>query len=484
VTLALLHRRLTAALALSALVAFAAGAGATPALLLVGGAIAAAAVRLPPPAWAEWVERGARLGILALCAWMLYVAFVLRQDFMPAVMAMLLFLLVAESARSLEARNDGRLYLLSFSLLLAATAFYPGLAFAAAFVAYVVLATLALTVGYLRRQAERFSVPGVRPGRGLLATLVALSAVTLLVSATLFVLFPRLPRQWNVQGRRPGGEMMAGFSDEVRLGQHGGRIGSNPETAFRVEFLDAPPASPGSIYWRGRSFDHFDGVRWSRTRGMGARSWGRSSYAARWEGGTQRMRIFGGPPEARVLFGPHAVLAVEPRSAIRVMQEASGDVVFLGSDAPVYTVVSTARQPSDATLRAAVRETGVPGRYLQLPALDPAVGRLADSLTAGHEHRVDRVRAVERYLRGELAYSLDLPRTAAEATVEGFLFSRRAGHCEYFSTAMVALLRSVGIPARNVTGFAGGEWNEFGGYLVVTGDQAHSWVEVWFGEMG
>lgn len=484
-TLALLHRRLTAALALSALLAFAAGAGISAGVLVVGAVLAATAVRLPPPAWSARVEQAARLGILGLCAWMLYVAFILRQDFMPAVMAMLLFLLVAESARSLDARNDTRLYLLSFSLLLASTAFYPGLGFAGAFAAFVVLGTLALTAGYLRRQAERFEVPGVRLGRRMAVTIAVLSLGTLLLSATLFVLFPRLPRQWNVQGRRPAGEMMAGFGNEVRLGQHGGRIGSNPQTAFRVEFLDGPPANPAATYWRGRAFDEFDGVRWSRSRGMDFPVPQYGFYRDRWQGPAQRFRIFGGPPETRVLFAPHAALSVQPRSAIRVLQQASGDIVFDGSDAPVYTVVSTARQPSDDALRALPADRWRdPERYLQLPPLDPAVRRLADSLTAGAEHRIDRVRAVERYLSTELAYSLDLPATARDATVEGFLFRRRAGHCEYFSTSMVMLLRSVGIPARNVTGFAGGEWNAFGGYLAVTGNQAHSWVEVWFGGLG
>ena len=484
--LALLHRRATAAMALSALVAFGAGAGFSAGVWMVAAALAAAAVRLPPSAWGPWVERVARAGILGLCAWMLYVAFVLRQDFMPAVMAMLLFLLVAESARPLDARNDTRLYLLAFALLLASTAFYPGLAFAAAFVAFVVLATLALTLGYLRREAERFHAPAVRPGRRLLLTLAALSCVTLMLASALFVLFPRLPRQWNVQGRRPGGELMAGFSDQVRLGQHGGRIGSNPEVAFRVEFLDAPPADAAATLWRGRSFDHFDGERWTRTR---ARAWAPSPAAAyygrRWGTGTQRVRIFGGPPEAPVLFGPHAVLGVEARSAIRVRQDRTDDLPYQGSDVPVYTVVSTRRPPPDEALRRSADRAGAQlAPYLQLPELDPRVRRLADSLTAGVPDRIDRVRAVERYLSGELAYTLDLPETRADATVEGFLFRRRAGHCEYFSTAMVVMLRSLGIPARNVTGFAGGEWNRFGDYLAVTGNQAHSWVEVWFGELG
>jgi len=461
-----------------------AGAGASPAAVLAAGALAVACFRLPPPEWSVWIERITRIVVVGLCAWMLYVAFVLVQDFMPAVVAMLLFLLAAESVRSVDAKNDTRLYLLSFALLLAATAYYPGLGFAAAFIAFIVLSTLALMVGYLRRQSERFGMPGVRLGRRMMTTIAALSAVTLLVSAALFVLFPRLPRQWNVQGRAGGGDMMAGFSDEVRLGQHGGRIVGNPEVAFRVEFPDGTPTQTGALYWRGRSFDHFDGVRWRRSQGLRASS--PASFGPRWGGQTHTVRIFGGPPEASVLFGNHPILTVQPRSAIRVFHDRTGDVRYAGTDAPVYTVTSGNPRPSERLLQAAAGPDPRAGtEYLQLPGdLDRRVGRLADSLTAGLATRIDRVRAVERWLSTELSYTLELPQTRADATVEGFLFRRRAGHCEYFSTAMVMMLRAAGIPSRNVTGFLGGEWNTFGDYLAVTGNDAHSWVEAWFPGLG
>lgn len=481
---ALLHRRLTAAMALSALLAFMAGAGVSVEGVIAAGVLAFAAMRLPPEGWGVWIERASRLIILALCAWMLYVAFVVGGDFLPAVMAMLLFLLAAESLRPLPTKNDTRLYLLSFALLLAATAYYPGLGFAASFVAFIVFSTLAMTAGYLRRQAERFRVADVRLGRRMLITVGALSGVVLLVSASLFILFPRLPRQWNVQGRRGGGDVMAGFSDEVRLGQHGGRISDNPEVAFRVEFEDSVPAA--EQYWRGRSYDRFDGERWTSTRRLPRLAYGPELYGRRWGEPIRRMRIFGGPPEAEVLFGPHPVLAVQARSAIRVWQHPTGDIWYTGSDAPVYAVTTAGGRPSEAAFREsdARPDPSISRPWLQLPRLDPRIGRLADSLRAGYTSRIDRVRAIERYLSTELRYTLELPDTRADATVEGFLFNRRAGHCEYFSTAMVMLLRSAGIPSRNVTGFLGGEWNEYGDYLAVTGNDAHSWVEVWFPGLG
>ncbi|HEU0053989.1 MAG TPA: DUF3488 and transglutaminase-like domain-containing protein, partial [Longimicrobium sp.] len=486
-SLALLHRRLVAGMALAALAAFAAGAGMSPAVAVSALLLAGSAWRLPPRHVSVWIERASRLGILALCGWMFYVAFVLAEDFMPAVLGMLLFLLVTESLRSLEARNDMRLYSLSFALLIAATAYYPGLGFAAAFVAYVALATLGMMVGYLRRQSERFRAGPVRIGARFLWTTAALSGITLLMSGALFVVFPRLPRQWNVQGRRGGEGAMAGFSDRVVLGQHGGRIQSNPDIAFRVEFPagDGPPPGYAEVHWRGRSFDNFDGREWLRSRGVPPTGLAPQEYAARWGGPFISGRIFGGPEGAPVLFGPHPVISVTPRSAVRVVRGATGDLLVFGTDAPVYTFVSAASAPRDEWLRAATgRDDPELAPYLQLPPLSPRVRALADSLMAGKATRLDQARAVEAWFHSSFRYTLDLPQTRSLATVEGFLFRRKEGHCEYFASAMVVLLRSRGIPARNVTGFLGGEWNENGKYLAVTGNDAHAWVEAWFPRYG
>jgi protein-glutamine gamma-glutamyltransferase len=482
VKLARLHRRLVSAMALAALAAYASGDGMTFPAMATAFALALSLVWLPGPRAGAGIERATRVGVLALFAWLVYGAFVLRQDFMPGIIALLLFLLGGEALRPLGARNDMRLYSLTFALLIASTAFYPGLGFAVGFVVYVALAVLAMMVGYLRREAERFRGGGqVRVGPGFLATTAALSLVTLAMSAAVFVFFPRLPRAWTMQGRRGAGGEVAGFSDRVSIGEFGGRIGSNPEVMFRVEFPDRPPADAEDIHWRGRSFNVFDGETWSRTRATAAADMPPGAYAARWGGPFRRMRVFGGPPGADVLFGPHPVVMIHPRSAVRPYRGRSGDVFYSGTDNPVYTVVSTFARPTDEQLRRAPVNDGPDLReYLQLPALEPRVWRLADSLAAGQTTRIGQVRAIERWLRGTFTYTLDLPSSESEATLEGFLFRRRAGHCEYFSTALAVLLRARGIPARNVNGFLGGEWNDNGRYLAVTGNDAHSWVEVWF----
>jgi hypothetical protein len=66
-------------------------------------------------------------------------------------------------------------------------------------------------------------------------------------------------------------------------------------------------------------------------------------------------------------------------------------------------------------------------------------------------------------------------------TVDDFLLRERRGHCEYFAAGMVALLSSLGTPARIVGGFYGGKLNPLTGYFVVRREDAHAWVEAYDG---
>ena len=78
---------------------------------------------------------------------------------------------------------------------------------------------------------------------------------------------------------------------------------------------------------------------------------------------------------------------------------------------------------------------------------------------------------------GRYRYSLNMAiQDATIDPVEDFLFNRRAGHCEYFASALVLMLRSVGIPARLVTGFKGGVLSS-DGTLQIQQRFAHAWVE-------
>jgi len=91
----------------------------------------------------------------------------------------------------------------------------------------------------------------------------------------------------------------------------------------------------------------------------------------------------------------------------------------------------------------------------------------------------NKARAIEKYLRRNYGYTLQLLPATVPDPLANFLFERRKGHCEYFASAMAVMLRAIGIPSRVVTGFMSGVYNPLTGWQVVRASDAHSWVEAW-----
>jgi transglutaminase-like putative cysteine protease len=147
--------------------------------------------------------------------------------------------------------------------------------------------------------------------------------------------------------------------------------------------------------------------------------------------------------------------------------------------------LSAAAEPQDEVLEGEVlgdggQADGAPAAVaptLDLHGVSPRMAQLAADV-AGDGTPARRAERLERYLIEELDYTLDLVGRVSAAPIEDFLFTYRRGHCEYFASAMVLLLRAQGIHARLVTGFLGGELNPLG-YVVVRQANAHAWVEAW-----
>ncbi|MGE7676028.1 transglutaminase TgpA family protein [Lysinibacillus sp. NPDC094403] len=125
-------------------------------------------------------------------------------------------------------------------------------------------------------------------------------------------------------------------------------------------------------------------------------------------------------------------------------------------------------------------------RFLQLPnTLPQRVENLAKEITQNKASVYDQIKAVEKYFSSHgFRYDKKEVATPAEGQdyVDQFLFDTKVGYCDNFSTSMVVLLRSVGIPARWVKGFAPGNPGRMTDGLReyrITNDNAHSWVEAY-----
>ena len=113
----------------------------------------------------------------------------------------------------------------------------------------------------------------------------------------------------------------------------------------------------------------------------------------------------------------------------------------------------------------------------EIPALDSVIAEMKISGT----NEDQKLRAVQNFFAGKFTYSLwqgpDKPATTNETALTRFLLHSRSGHCEYFATATVMLLRELGIPARYAVGYYVHEPSGHG--YVVRERDAHAWCLVW-----
>ncbi|MBI3960432.1 MAG: transglutaminase domain-containing protein, partial [Chloroflexi bacterium] len=153
-----------------------------------------------------------------------------------------------------------------------------------------------------------------------------------------------------------------------------------------------------------------------------------------------------------------------------------------------YTVVSNLTDITERALREATVDypLAISTPYLQLPDdFSPRIVNLAGEVAGSADDSVyDRVKRVERFLRG-YAYdeAIEAPGEDQDP-LEYFLFEIQRGYCDYYASAMATMLRSLGIPARTVSGYAEGLYDEETGIFVITERDAHTWVEVYFPAYG
>ena len=125
-------------------------------------------------------------------------------------------------------------------------------------------------------------------------------------------------------------------------------------------------------------------------------------------------------------------------------------------------------------------------QYLQLPEdFSADIQQLALDLTAELDNPYDKAYAITKYLRENIEYSETFPAIPQwKDPLESFLFTYKSGFCNYYASAEVLMLRSLGIPARFAVGYAQGEFNKAEGLYTVRQKDSHAWPEVYFNDYG
>ncbi|HEY1338461.1 MAG TPA: DUF3488 and transglutaminase-like domain-containing protein, partial [Bryobacteraceae bacterium] len=354
---------------------------------------------------------------------------------------------------------------------------------------YLLFAIMALSSGEIRRSIERAPATArigrkrFHPRLAVLSSTVAFGILAL--TAGLFFILPRTAEATFARfiSHRI---FLPGFSNNVTLGQIG-EIKTSSRPVMHVRMWNRE--LPGALKWRGGALTDFDGKRWFNP-----------------DVSTDRLTVDDGhidliPPDRR-RSGPHlqydvSVDALETEALFFAGTPERLDLrsrwIFrtetgsykLGTAPPpgfLYSVYSVVEPPPERMQRfypPPALPLSARAQFLQLPRIDRRIGELAAWMTAGKLTDLDRARAIERRLRTEYGYTLDLPETETPDPLAYFLFTRKKGHCEYFASAMTVMLRTLGIPARLATGFQSGVYNPISDLWVVRASDAHTWVEAW-----
>jgi len=312
----------------------------------------------------------------------------------------------------------------------------------------------------------KFNVP-LRSG---LRSVLQLMLIGLPLAVATFWLFPRLASpMWGVPDRalaRPG------LSESMRPNDWLDLM-TDDTPALRVRFFGPTPRQD-QMYWRGPTLWRFDGEEWTRplwARGLPAPE--TQSASMQWD-----YELEVEPTDRRQLVALDLPLHAPANS------ELLGDY-SLRAARPLASLTRW-RMQSAPPRRHEPKLTVM----LRQVALDLPEGFNPRTLALAHQWRREAgnddaaiVRRALEWIRVEFAYTLDTPPWGRNA-VDEFLFETKAGFCQHFSSSFVVLMRGAGIPARVVTGYAGGYRNPLGDYWVVRQSDAHAWAEVWLPDRG
>ncbi|WP_180013230.1 DUF3488 and transglutaminase-like domain-containing protein [Acinetobacter sp. YH16031] len=377
-------------------------------------------------------------------------------------------------AKSLETKNRRDLIILfNFALFVAASSFLYSQSFGMAIV--IILCLLSSLIGLYRIQTSEFQQSQQSPRIALQQDAKYVGRFVLYALPffiLLFIFFPRLPPLWHIP--IPENKGITGIGDSMSPGDIAELSQSNA-LAFRIigDVSKLPPRS--ELYWRALVLDEYDGQRWT------------SSFI-------NQQPLIRQPGEVVPVSSSgwnYQYLAADP-SVFWVM----GLEKSMPLERRYYNRQDWSIVPRRLTQRVEPihlqwlgsqnTESILPEQFVQRlntqtqSHLDSQAQQLAQRLylQSGEDPRRYIRTVLNWYQQNHFVYTLK-PGVLGKNRIDEFLFKSRQGFCEHYASSFVMLMRYVGIPARVVTGYQGGQLAPDGKSWEVRQLDAHAWTEVW-----
>ncbi len=404
-----------------------------------------------PPRW---------LLLVVTLACVLAIAATFRTLFGREVGVTLLILLAALKLLEIRAVRDVTV-LIYLSCFVIITNFFYSQSIPTALFMLVTLLVIMATWVHLQTGTLAFK-PRLR-----IAGVLLLQAIPL--SLIIFVLFPRV--QGPLWGMPQDAYASSGLSDSMAPGSLS-KLSLSDAVAFRVVFNGKEP-SRDQMYWRGPVLWDFDGTSWKR---------GRNATLQR-----PVLTDATTPVDYTVTLEAHNkpwLFVLDMPAKISIPADLAPDFQVLSR-----TPVNARTRYSATSLLSYRANLGEPPQQLQRAlALPPGYNPQARKLAAEWRTRSDSdmalvQTALDYFNRNGFEYTLEPPLLGTNS-VDDFMFTTKKGFCEHYAGSFVFLMRAAGLPARVVTGYQGGEYNDLGGYYVLHQYDAHAWAEVWLQDRG
>ena len=254
-----------------------------------------------------------------------------------------------------------------------------------------------------------------------------------------------------------------------------------PMPYIEEESIDAP-----RHYWQSAIYDRYITTGWRLSEADAAALEPETPLHAPFGPGREvRQVVKRGDSASDLLHTSGLPISVD--LPVVVNYRANGDWAVATVDGDTYIATSWKVEPEPDDLYAAGQDypPEIVRPYLQLPNDFPdRVRNLALDITATAPTPFDKALALEAYLR-QFPYNLNVGKPPSGADVaEYFLFELREGYCDYYATSMTVMARAIGLPARFVIGYINGYYDVESAAYRVTEADAHSWVQIYFPEVG
>jgi transglutaminase-like putative cysteine protease len=391
------------------------------------------------------------------------------QDFLIAIAHMTIVFQALKSFDFHEPWDPLQVYFMSLLQLIITSDLSLSMAVGSVFIVFLFFFMAVLVVSHFMKEGTIDQVDFKRP-------MLLITIAAFIFTLVFFVSVPRVKS--GIWGRQAtSGIRTAGFSDTVDFSSFGDIL-EDDTIVMRVEIKGSRDIP---LYWRGASLDSFDGVRWTNTFSKKTRLGRKDSYFTfyGYRGslkGLVEQEVILEPLDTDVVFGAGEIVALKSKSWL-VYVDRAGTITLPQKTRRRYSyTVYSSLEPSAINLNIFSK---IKRRYLAVPDGMERVAALARQVSGSSSDTAsERAARIEDFLLTEFNYSLKTKRPpSGTSTTDYFLFDSKTGFCQYFASSMVMMLRSIGIPSRMVTGYSGGEVNDFGNYVIVRQRNAHSWVE-------